>query len=106
MERTIFLVDLDTQANLTACCGVGTESVEKNIYDVFITVACEHFLLVGVSKLPDTIKAIRENYNTEIRLGRVIPAYISGMAVLEDCINILVSIENALTPDQEIHFTG
>jgi chromosome partitioning protein len=149
----IFLVDLDPQANLTACCGVDSHSVGKTIYDVFgqtcsltetiieiednlyltpshlmltsierelfgrigyenilkkalssigedfdhviidcppslgsitinglvacnevfITVACEHLSLIGVSKLLDTIEAIRENYNPGIRVGKVIP---------------------------------
>ena len=157
MGKTVLLVDLDPQANLTACCGLGTDSAEKTIYDVFektcpltdtiieiedkfflaashlmltsierelfgrigyesilkkalspiegdfdhviidcppslgsmtinglvacnevfITVACEHLSLIGVSKLLDTIEAVRENYNPEIRVGKVIPVMYS-----------------------------
>jgi chromosome partitioning protein len=157
LGRRILLVDLDPQANLTACCGVSTDSVENTLYDVFrntcpftdtiieieehfylapshlrltsierelfgrigyerilkkalsplvgdfdhviidcppslgsltinglvacnevfITVACEHLSLIGVSKLLDTIVAIRENYNPEIRVGKVIPVMYS-----------------------------
>jgi len=157
MGRRILLVDLDPQANLTACCGVSADSVGKTIYDVFgkacpltdaiigiddkfslvpshlmlsslerelfgrigyesilkralspivadfehviidcppslgsmtinglvacnevfITVACEHLSLIGVSKLLDTIEAVRENYNTEIKVAKVIPVMYS-----------------------------
>lgn len=45
--------------------------------EVFITVACEHLSLIGVNKLLDTIEAIRENYNPEIRVGKVIPVMYS-----------------------------
>jgi chromosome partitioning protein len=45
--------------------------------EVFLTVACEHLSLIGVNKLLDTIEAIRENYNPEIRVGKVIPVMYS-----------------------------
>lgn len=35
LGKEILLVDLDPQGNLTSCCGLNTESLEKTIYDVF-----------------------------------------------------------------------
>ena len=171
MGRRILLVDLDPQANLSACCGVGTDSVEKTIYDVFgkdcpltdtiieiddnfslvpsqllltsiegelfgrigyesilkralslvvddfdhiiidcppslgsmtinglvacnevfIAVTCEHLSLIGVSKLLDTIAAVRENYNPEIKVGKVIPVMYSKTILANE---MLKQLEN------------
>ena len=179
MGRTILLVDLDPQANLTSCCGVGTESVEKTIYavfakactltdtiieiednfylapshlmltsieqelfgrigyesilkralspivgdfdhviidcppslssltinglvacnEVFITVACDHLSLIGVSKLLDTIEAIRESYNPEIRVGKVIPVMYSKTILANEMLKQLQNhFDHTLSP--------
>jgi len=169
MGRTILLVDLDPQANLTASCGLDTGSIEKTLYDVlskalplkdtlieiedrfylvpshlmltsierelfgrigyesilkkalspiresfdhviidcppslgsltinglvacnevFLTVACEHLSLIGVNKLLDTIEAIRENYNPEIRVGKVIPVMYSKTVLANEMLEHL-----------------
>ena len=153
MGKVTLLVDIDPQGNLTTCCGLNTESLEKTMYDVFrkmcllkdaitqitdyfyivpsnlilasieqqlfgmigyesilrkalkpilddfdhiiidcppslgsltinglvacnevyIASTCEHLSLIGVSKLLDTIDAVKENYNQEITVGKVIP---------------------------------
>ncbi len=45
--------------------------------EVYIATTCEHLSLIGVSKLLDTIDAVRENYNQEIAVGKVIPTMYS-----------------------------
>jgi chromosome partitioning protein len=165
------LVDIDPQANLTTCCGLNTESLEKTIYDVlkktctlkdiitqingnsyiapsnlmlasmerelfgmigyesilkkalipvlndfdyiiidcppslgsltinglvacnevYITVTCDHLGLIGVSKLLDTINAVRENYNQEITVGKVIPVMYSKTILATEMLKQLES---------------
>ena len=45
--------------------------------EAYITSTCEHLSLIGVSKLLDTIDAVKENYNQAITVGKVIPAKVS-----------------------------
>lgn len=171
MGKMTLLVDLDPQGNLSTCCGLNTESLEKTIYDIFrktcplkdtilqiednlyivpsnlmlasierelfgmigyesilrkalvpvlddfdhiiidcppslgsltinglvacnevyIPATCEHLTLIGVSKLLDAIDTIRENYNKEITVGKVIPVMYSKTILSNEMLKQLAS---------------
>ena len=171
MGKSILFVDIDPQGNLTMCCGLNPESLEKTIYDVFkktcllkdiiaringksyiapsnlmlasmerelfgmvgyesilkkaltpvlndfdhiiidtppslgsltinglvacnevyITVTCEHLGLIGVNRLLGTIEAVRENYNQDITVGKVIPVMYSKTILAAEMLKQLES---------------
>jgi len=59
--------------------------------EVYIPTTCEHLALIGVSKLLDTIEAVRENYNQEIAVGKVIPIMYSKTILANE---MLKQLEN------------
>ncbi len=52
--------------------------------EVYITVACEHLSVIGTNKLLETIDAVRENYNDELQVGRVIPTMYSNTVLASE----------------------
>lgn len=57
--------------------------------EVYITVACEHLSVIGTSKLLETIDAIRENYNPNLEIGRVIPTMYTNTVLANEMLKQL-----------------
>ena len=59
--------------------------------EVYITVACEHLSVIGTNKLLETIEAIKENYNPNLEVGRVIPTMYSNTVLANEMLKQLTS---------------
>ncbi len=59
--------------------------------EVYIAVACEHLSVIGTNKLLETIDAIRENYNPNLEVGRVIPTMYSNTVLANEMLKQLSS---------------
>lgn len=59
--------------------------------EVYITVACEHLSVIGTGKLLETIEAIRENYNSRLEVGRVIPTLYTNTVLANEMLKQLTS---------------
>lgn len=59
--------------------------------EVYIAVACEHLSVIGTNKLLETIDAIRENYNPNLEVGRVIPTMYSNTVLANEMLKQLAS---------------
>ena len=59
--------------------------------EVYIAVACEHLSVIGTNKLVETIDAVRENYNTKLKIGKVIPTMYSKTVLAAEMVRQLSS---------------
>jgi len=162
--KSVLLIDMDPQGNLTSCCGFDPDECDKSVYDilkekiavkdsvltvndklsivpanillasiereifasigyerimkkalapildsydhilfdcppslgaltlnglvacdeVYITVACEHLSVIGTNKLLETVEAVRENYNADLAIGKVIPTMFSNTVLASE----------------------
>jgi chromosome partitioning protein len=57
--------------------------------EVYITVACEHLSVIGTSKLVETIDAVRDNYNPDLEIGKVIPTMYMRTVLADEMIKQL-----------------
>lgn len=59
--------------------------------EVYITVSCEHLSVIGTNKLLETIDAVKENYNPNLEVGRVIPTMYSNTVLANEMLKQLTS---------------
>jgi chromosome partitioning protein len=59
--------------------------------EVYITVACEHLSVIGTNKLLETIDAVRENYNSGLEIGKVIPTMYTNTVLATEMLKQLSS---------------
>lgn len=57
--------------------------------EVYIAVACEHLSVIGTNKLLETIDAVKENYNADLQIGKVIPTMYTNTVLASEMVKQL-----------------